>query len=55
VIIGGIVVDPGHIVRGDVVVLPRVREAKQLNGAEDILRSEKQLRQFCAREMGIGR
>lgn len=47
VIIGGVVVNPGDIVRGDadgVVVLPKVRENELLDVAEDIARNEKELR-----------
>jgi regulator of RNase E activity RraA len=47
VIIGGVVVHPGDIVRGDadgVVVLPKVRENELLDAAEHIARQERELR-----------
>lgn len=47
VIIGGVVVNPGDIVRGDadgVVVIPKVREAEVLDIAEHIAHEEQQLR-----------
>lgn len=47
VIIGGVVVNPGDIVRGDadgVVVIPKVREAEVLDVAEHIANEEQQLR-----------
>jgi regulator of RNase E activity RraA len=47
VIIGGVVVHPGDIVRGDadgVVVLPKVRENELLDVAEHISRQERELR-----------
>lgn len=47
VIIGGVVVNPGDIVRGDadgVVVLPRSHEAALLEVAEDITRKEAAIR-----------
>ncbi|OZI62618.1 RraA family protein [Bordetella genomosp. 11] len=47
VIVGGVVVNPGDILRGDadgVVVLPKVREDELLDVAEHIASQEKQLR-----------